>query len=113
MHFSSRNSPTSLISKKKIFYTKTFTLIKYKLNYTLSNNRAEVLGGGHSISCFKQRSSSNLFDSLEANSVALGSFTDKASSKAGNIYILLNGGVKSISTGSVPASTPSGWYFIL
>lgn len=83
----------------------------FKVNifiFTLSNNRADVLGGGHSISCFKQRSLSNLFASLVASSVGLGSFTDKASSKAGNMYILLNGGVKSISTGSVLASTPSG-----
>jgi len=76
--------------------------------FTLSNNLAEVLGGGHSISCFTQRASNNLFDSLEPSSVGLGSFTDKISSRAGNMYILLNGGVKSISTGSVPESTPSG-----
>jgi len=78
------------------------------LVYTLSNSLAEVLGGGHSISCFKQRLSSNLFASTVASSVGLGSLTDRTSSKAGNMYILLNGGVKSISTGSVLASTPSG-----
>lgn len=75
---------------------------------TLSNSLAEVLGIGHSTSCFTQRSSSNLLTSLEDNCVGHGSFTDRTSSKAGNIDILLKGGVKSISTAVVVLSTPSG-----
>lgn len=77
MQFSSMNSPTSL-----------------------SKSLAVVLGGGHSISCFLQRSLRNLLAASEVRSSAGGNLTLSAFSRVASIGTRLKGGVKSISTSS-------------